>query len=278
MELTELLLNPLNYAFMQRGMLAVMIIGTVTGVIGCYVVVRGMAFFGDALAHSIMPGVAVAYITGSDLFLGGLIAGIGAAVGIGWLTREERLKEDTAIGVVFAAMFALGIAIISTTRSYSVDLTHILFGDVLGVGDSDLQIMALFGFIVLVIIVALYKEFLVMSFDPGLATILKLPGEGLRLLLLVLMAVTIVASLQTVGIALMVAMLVTPAATAQLLVKRLHLMMIVSAAIGAISGVIGLYISFHLNVASGPAIVLTVTALFIAVFILTQLRDRREQA
>jgi manganese/iron transport system permease protein len=274
MDPLNFLLSPLAYPFMQRGMLAVILVGVVSGVIGCYIVVRGMAFFGDALAHSILPGVAVAYIAGSDLFLGGLIAGIAAAVGIGWLTRHERIKEDTAIGVVFAGMFALGIAIISTARSYSVDLAHILFGDVLGVGESDLLLMAVFGAAVIAVIAMLYKEFLVMSFDPGLAQTLKLPGEGLRLLLLALVAVTIVASLQTVGIALMVAMLVTPAATAQVLARRLHHMMFIAAFLGALSGAAGLYLSFYLNIASGAAIVLTTTAIFGVVFGASQLRQR----
>ena len=275
MGLAELLFNPMQYAFMQRGLLAVLVVGAVSGVIGCYVVVRGMAFFGDALAHSILPGVAVAYITGGDLFLGGLVAGVGAAVGIGWLTREERIKEDTAIGVVFAAMLALGIAIISTARSYSVDLTHILFGNVLGVRDADLRVMLIFSAVVVGVVAVLYKEFLVLSFDPGLAKTLKLPREALRLLMLALVAVTIVASLRAVGVGLMVAMLITPAATAQLLTRRLHHMMFVSALLGALSGVIGLYLSFHLNIASGPAIVLTTTAIFIAVFWLARLRGRR---
>lgn len=266
MTLTELLLDPLTYAFIQRGMLAVLIIGTVSGVVGCYVVVRGMAFFADALAHAILPGVAVAYTLGTNLFFGGLVAGVLSALGIGWLTREERLKEDTAISIVFSGMFALGIAIISTTRSYSADLTHILFGNVLGVAATDLWIMGISGLIVLVTILALYKEFLVISFDRDLAQALNLPGEALRILLLILLAVTIIASLQTVGIALMMAMLVTPAATAQLFTKRLHTMMIGAGVLGAVSGVLGMYVSFHLNVASGPAIVLTITAIFLAVF------------
>lgn len=268
------LLEPLQYTFMQRGIVAVLLVGVISGVMGTYVVVRGMAFLGDALAHSILPGIAVAYISGSDLLLGGLVAGVIAAVGIGWLTREKRLKEDTVIGVVFAGMFALGIAIISTARSYSVDLSHILFGNVLGVGETDLLIISVFGSLVLAVIVLFYKEFLVLSFDPGLVHILKLPAETLRLLLLALVAVTIIASLQTVGIALMVAMLVTPAATARLLVKRLHHMMFVAGLLGAFSSVAGLYFSFYLNIPSGPAIVLTITVLFILVFGLTQLRTR----
>ena len=268
------MLNPLTYTFIQRGLVAVLLVGAISGVIGAFVVVRGMSFLGDALAHAILPGVAVAYVTGGDLFLGGLIAGLATALGIGWLTRHQTLKEDTAIGVVFAGMFALGIAIISTVRSYSVDLTHILFGNVLGVNDGDLLVMAVLGVIVVGTIVLLYKEFLVLSFDVGLARTLKLPSEALRLLLLALLAVTIIASLQTVGIALMIAMLVTPAATAQLLTRRLHHMMILAAVLGALSGAVGLYVSYYLNVASGAAIVLTTTALFVIVFALTRLRER----
>ncbi len=271
----DFLLDPLTFTFMQRGLLAVLLVGAISGVIGTFVVVRGMSFLGDALAHAILPGVAIAYVTGGDLFLGGLIAGLGSALGISWLTRHEAVKEDTAIGIVFAAMFALGIAIISTARSYSVDLTHILFGNVLGVSDSDLIIMGGMGIVVLGVVLLFYKEFLVLSFDAGLARTLKLPGDLLNLVLLALLAVTIIASLQAVGIALMIAMLITPAATAQLLVRRLHHMMILAAAIGALCGATGLYLSFYLNIASGPAVVLTTTALFVAVFAITRLRERR---
>ncbi len=277
MDLYQLLVQPLTYEFMQRAMLAALMIGAISGVIGCFVVVRGMSFFGDALSHSILPGVAVAYIFGADLFLGGLIAGIGAALGIGWLTSRGRLREDTAIGVVFVSMFALGIAIISTASSYSVDLTHILFGDVLGVRASDLVIMAGSGVVVIGAIILFYKELLTQSFDPALMRTLRLPGEALRLLLLVLIAVTIVASLQTVGIALMLAMLITPAATAQLLVKRMHYMMVAAALIGMISGAVGLYLSWRFNVPSGAVIVLTTTAIFLVVFVITRLRGGVEE-
>jgi manganese/iron transport system permease protein len=276
MDLYQLLIQPLTYEFMQRAMLAAILIGGVSGVIGCFIVVRGMSFFGEALGHSILPGVAIAYIFKADLFLGGLIAGIGTAIGIGWLTGRGRLREDTAIGVVFVAMFALGIVIISTGGSYAVDLTHILFGNVLGVRASDLVIMAISGVVVIGVIALFYKELLTQSFDPGLMSTLRLPGEALRVLLLVLIAVTIVASLQTVGIALMLAMLVTPAATAQLVVKRLHLMMIVASIIGMVSGVIGLYLSWQFNVPSGAAIVLTTTLIFAIVFAYTRVRGLAE--
>ncbi|MCD4686509.1 MAG: metal ABC transporter permease, partial [Anaerolineae bacterium] len=201
-----------------------------------------------------------------DLFWGGLLAGVVSALGIGFLTRHEKMREDTAIGVVFAAMFALGIAMISRMDNYAGDLTHILFGQILGVSEDDLRLIVTFAVIVLVLVVLFFKEFMIISFDPTLAKTLRLPTELFRLLLLVLIAVTIVVSLQTVGIALMVALLVTPAATANLITNRLLPMMLVSALIGAASSIIGFYVSFHQDIATGPAIVLTATAIFVFVF------------
>jgi manganese/iron transport system permease protein len=232
-----------------------------------------MAFFGDALAHAILPGVAVGYLVSSGargpVFWWGLGTAILTAIGIGAIGRGARVKEDTAIGIVFAGMFALGIALISTVRSYAVDLTHFLFGDVLGVASSDLWLTGVLGGIVLFTILALYKEFLVLSFDPILAVTLRLPSGLLHYLLLVLIALTIVVSLQTVGVSLMVAMLVTPAATAYLLTRRLPVMMALSAFFGALSGVIGLYLSFYVSIASGAAIVLVCTVFFLLALLLT---------
>jgi manganese/iron transport system permease protein len=266
----NIITEPLQYAFMVRGLIAAVMVGVVCSVLGTYVVLRRMAFFGDALAHTILPGVAIGYLLGggahAPLFWGGLAAGIVAALGIGAITKEGHLKEDTAIGIIFAGMFALGIAIISTVRSYSVDLSHFLFGDVLGVSTNDLWLSAIFGAIVLLLIFAFYKEFLVMSFDPILAATLRLPVESLRYLLLLMIAITIVVSIQTVGVALMVAMLVTPAATASLLTRRLPTMMALSALVGVLSGIGGLYVSFYVNIASGAAIVLFATTLFALVF------------
>jgi len=265
-----LVLEPLRYPLLARSMEAAIVVGVVSGVIGTYVVVRGMAFFGDALAHAILPGVALMYQRANgrtdDLFWGGLAAGIASALGIGWLTRHERIKEDTAIGVVFAAMFALGIAMMSRIDHYAGDLSHILFGQILGVSENDLRLILVFGALVLAVVALFYKEFLIISFDPTLARTLRLPAELFRLLLLVLISVTIVVSLQTVGIALMVALLVTPAAAANLITRRLLPMMLISALIGASSSIIGFYISYHADVATGPAIVLTATAIFVFVF------------
>uniref|UniRef100_A0A7C4L0M5 Metal ABC transporter permease n=1 Tax=Bellilinea caldifistulae TaxID=360411 RepID=A0A7C4L0M5_9CHLR len=272
------LLQPLQYAFMQRGMLAAVMVGIVCAVLGVFVVLRGMAFFGDALAHAILPGVAVGYLIGGGarepLFWWGLLTGVFAAIGIGTISRSTRIKEDTAIGIIFAGMFALGIALISSVRSYTADLAHFLFGDVLGVRPPDLLLTAAFGAAILLIVFFLYKELVVLSFDPVLAATLRLPTRLLDYLLMVLIAIAIVVSLQSVGVALMVAMLVTPAATASLLSRRLPVMMALAALFAALSGVIGLYLSYYLNVASGAAIVLTCTAFFGVVWIITGFQRR----
>lgn len=273
----ELLTAPLAYPFMVRGLLAAMIVGVVCAVIGVYVVLRGMAFFGDALAHTILPGLAGGYlVSGGDrgaLFWWALATAIASALGIGAISRGARLREDTAIGIVFAGMFALGVAMISTAGSYSVDLTHFLFGDVLGVGPDDLLRSALFGAAILLTVALFYKEFMVLAFDPVLAETLRLPVRPLEYLLLALIAVAIVVSIQTVGVALMLAVLVTPAATASLLTHRLHWLMLIAATIAALSGAAGLYLSYYLGVASGAAIVLTCTAVFLITWALTRLRQ-----
>lgn len=265
------LLEPLQYAFMLRGLTAAVLVGIVCAVVGTYVVLRGMAFFGDALAHTILPGVALGYLVSGgareSLFWWALGTAVIAALGIGAISKNSQVKEDTAIGIIFAGMFALGIALISTVRSYAVDLSHFLFGDVLGVSTGSLWLILIFGGLVLLAIGAFYKEFLTLSFDPILAVTLRLPVGLLNNLLLALIAVTIAVSLQTVGVALMVAMLVTPAATAYLLTHRLPVMMGLAALLASLSGVIGLYLSYYLSIASGAAIVLTATAFFLLVFL-----------
>jgi manganese/iron transport system permease protein len=263
----NLLLEPLTYSFMQRGLLAGTMVGILCAVIGTYVVLRGMAFLGDALAHAILPGIAIAYIFGGNLLLGALVAAVVVAISVGYFSRQGTVKEDTAIGILFAAALSLGVAIISSIRTYAVDLSHILFGNVLGVSTSDLWLTAGLGLLVLLTVFLLYRPFMVISFDPVLAATLRLPAELLRNVLLVLLAVTIVVSLQTVGAGLASAMLVTPAATAYLLTKRLSSMMLVSAVLGAVSSIVGLYISYYMNIVSGSAIVLTATVIFLAVFL-----------
>lgn len=262
------LIEPLSYGFMWRGLLASVMVGVICSVLGTYVILQGMAFFGDALAHTILPGVVLAYLLGWPLAVGALIFGILSALGIGALSQRGEVREDTAIGIIFAGSFALGVALLSTVRSYAVDLAHILFGDVLGVSIQDLWVIFGLGALVLLIVLLLYKEFLVMAFDPTLAVVLRLPVLVLRYLLLILIALTIVISLQTVGVALMLAMLVTPAAAAQLLTRRLPTMMLTAATIGACANVTGLYLSYYVNIASGPAMVLVATTVFGVVFLL----------
>ncbi|MEK7310802.1 MAG: metal ABC transporter permease [Chloroflexota bacterium] len=271
------LLEPLQYSFMVRGMAAAAMVGVVCAVVGSFVVLRGMAFFGDALAHAILPGVAVAYLIGGasgPLFWGALVAAVVTALGIGAITRGGRLREDTAIGVIFAGVFALGIALISTIRSYSVDLAHILFGNILAITNYDLLLIGGFSALVLLIIAAFYKEFVVISFDPVHAATLRLPAEPLRYLLLILVAVTVVVSLQTIGAGLMTAMIITPAATASLVARRLSRMMFIASLIGAGSGIVGLYLSYYVTIASGAAIVLVTTACFVGVWIAVTIRNR----
>ncbi len=261
------LAEPLKYVFMQRALLAALVVGVVCSVVGCYVVLRSMAFLGDALAHAILPGVAIAYLLNGNLTVGALIAAIAVALGIGFVSRQGMIREDTAIGILFAAALSLGVVLISSIQTYAVDLSHILFGNVLGVSAGDLWLTGGLGLVVLASVAVCYRPFLVISFDPVLAATLRLPVGMLNNLMLVLLALTIVVSLQTVGVGLVAAMLVTPAATAYLLTRRLRNMMLLAAGFGALSSVVGLYISFYANVVSGAAVVLTATLFFLLAFL-----------
>jgi len=260
-----------RFEFLQRSLMAAVFIGVVSGVIGAFVVTRGMAFLGDALAHTILPGVAVAYLSSNGnpqaLLFGGMVAGVLSALGIGLLTRGGRLREDTAIGVIFAGALALGIGIISRAQNYTADLTHILIGNILTVTADDLLVIGVTGAVVLAVIALFYKEFLLISFDPLLARTLRLPGETLRLALLVLLALTVVISVRAVGVAMVAAMLVTPAATARFFVKRLHHMMALAALLGVLASVIGMYAAWALSIAPSASIVLALTAFFALAFL-----------
>lgn len=272
------IVEPLQYSFIVRALLAAAVVGVVGSILGVYIVLRGMAFLGDAMAHTILPGVVVAFLLGWPLAIGALIMGILTALGIGALTERTALKEDTAIGVIFAGLFALGVALLSTRGNYSIDLAHFLFGNMLGVSATDLIVTAGLGFVVLLVIYLFYKEFLVLSFDPTLAETLRLPARFLNYLLLMLIAVTIVVALQVVGVALILAILVMPAATASFLTHRLPSMMVVSAIIGVTSGITGVYASYYLNIASGPSVVLVATLIFLVALIWSAIRDRRDVA
>ncbi len=255
------LLEPFRFSFMQTGLTAALLVGITCATLGAYVVLRRMAFIGDALAHTVLPGLVVAYLGGWSLFGGALLAGLLTALGIGWVSRRGAVREDTAIGVLFTAMFALGILLMSRVRSFR-DLSHILFGNVLGVRTVDLVQMAAIAAGVLLTLFLLHKELELTSYDPTYAEVIGLSADRMRMVLLVLLAFTVVACIQIVGVILTSAMLVTPAAAAALLTNRLPRMMGLATLIAIGSSLIGLYASYYADVASGAAIVLTCTAFF----------------
>lgn len=257
------LTEPLQYGFMQRAMIEVIIIGALCGLVGCFVVLRGLAFIGDALAHAVFPGVVLSYIAGQSIMIGAFVFGGMTAVGIGILSRSRRVSEDSAIGVVFAAFFALGVVILSRQGGFNRDLGSLLFGNILGVSMDDVRATAIIALLVAGVVLALRKEFTLLAFDPTMARAAGYPVFALDVLLLLLVSATIVVSLQTVGNILILALVVTPPATARLLTDRLGRMMAASVLIAAASGMAGLYISYHAGTAAGATIVLTATAAFL---------------
>ena len=274
MSLIDLLLTPLGYDFFVRALIASALVGVACAIVGSFVVLKGMSFIGDAVSHAAFPGIVIAYLIGAPIILGGAIAAIGTALGIGAITRRSGLRSDAIIGVLFAGMFALGVAIFSSIPSYVGDLFHFLFGDVLGISVGDLLALTLLVFGLLLVLRLLWKELLFSTFDPLGAGAAGLPVRRLDDLLLILIAVTIVISLQAVGIVLVVAMITTPAATAQLLVKRFTAMIQVAALIGVSAAVVGLYVSYSLDIASGAAIVILETLIFLIALAFTLIRSR----
>jgi manganese/iron transport system permease protein len=262
------ILDPLAFGFFVRALLAAGIVGLVCAVVGCYMVLRGLTFMGDAISHSAFPGVVVAYLLKGPFYVGAVIAAVGTALAIGWVSRRGKLRGDTVIGVLFAGMFSLGVFLFSTIHNYVGDLFGFLFGQILGISTTDLIALSLLAAIVLVVVVVLWKELLYSTFDPLGAAASGLPVGALDYLFLALIAATIVVSLQAVGIILVVAMLVTPAATAQLITQRFGRLMAIAITIGVSCPMIGLYFSFWLNSASGATIVLLETIVFIVVLLI----------
>lgn len=257
------LLEPLAFPFFVRALVAAVLVGTVCAVVGTYVVLRGLAFIGDAISHAAFPGVVAAYLLKASFLVGAGVAAVATALAIGYVSRRARIRADTAIGVLFAGTFALGVFMFSTIQGYVADLFSFLFGYLLAISTDDLVQLAILSAIVLIVVALFWKELLYSTFDPLGAGASGLPVELLEYLFLALVALTIVISLQAVGIILVVAMLVTPAATAQLLTVRFGRLMGAAIAIGILAGVGGLYLSYWLNVASGATIVLVETGLFL---------------
>lgn len=268
----EWLTEPLGLPFMQRALLGALIIALVGGVVGTFVVLKGLAFIGDALAHAAFAGVATAFVLGGSIYFGSIVAGVLTALGIGFVSRRGGVSFDTAIGILFVGAFAFGIMLISASRSYTVDLFSFVFGDVLGVGWADIRTIAILGAIVLALVAVFYRELLFTAYDPTMAAASGVPVAAVQYGQLALLALTTVMAIKVVGIVLVVAMLVTPAATAQLLVRRVPAMMALGALIGMVAAVAGLYISYHADVASGAAIVLVATGMFLLALLLSPRR------
>ncbi len=261
------LAEPLRHTFMQHAFFAIVMVGVICGVTGVFVILRGLAFMGDALSHAVFPGVVIAFLLGGRVLIGAMIAAVIVSLGIGFVSQSSKLAGDTAIGVLFAGAFALGIALISARRTYLRDLSSFLLGNVLGVSREDLLLTGIAGVIVLGAVAIFRRELCMVAFDPVFARATGVNVWLVDMLFLVLLSLAIVISLQTVGNILVLAMLVTPAATARLLTDRLNVMIALSAAFGALSGVTGLYASYHLAIASGASVVLVATLLFTLVFL-----------
>lgn len=260
--------DPVSYPFMQRALLEVILVGVLCGLVGSFVVLRGLAFIGDALAHAVFPGVVLSYAAGHNIMLGASLFGLLTALGIGLISRTRRLSHDSAIGVIFAAFFALGVVLLSREQGFRQDLNALLFGNILGVSRQDVLITFVIGLAIIAVVFLLLKELTLVAFDTNLAHSAGYPVFALDILLLLLVSTTVVVSLQTVGNLLILALLVTPAATARLLTDRLSTMFTLSALIAVVSGIIGLYISFHWSVSAGGSIVLTATVFFAIALIL----------
>jgi len=271
-EIVDFLTDPWTFEFMRRALIAAVVVSVVAAVIGSFVILKGMAFVGDALPHASFGGVAVAFALGENLYIGGGIAALITALLIGFISRRGLIRYDTAIGILFVAAFALGVAIVQKQQNYTTDLFSFVFGNVLAVDWNDVWLTVAIGLVVLVVIALFYKELLFTSYDPAMASASGLPVDAIQYGLLALLALTTVIALQTVGIVLVVALLITPAATAQLLTRSLSTMMLAGAFLGALSSLVGLYVAWHANVSASASIVLTATGLFALAFLLAPSR------
>ncbi|GEN29861.1 iron/zinc/copper transport system permease protein [Cerasibacillus quisquiliarum] len=256
----------MQYEFLQKALFTSVMVGILCGVIGSFIILRGMALMGDAISHAILPGVAISFMLGINYFYGAVLMGVITSLGIGFVTQNSRIKSDSSIGIVFSAFFALGILLLMKAQTV-VDLSSILFGNVLSVRSSDMWLTLGIGIFVLLIVFLFYKELLITTFDPVISTSYGIPTKFVHYGLMVLLTLVTVASLQTVGVILVVAMLITPAATAYLLTNRLSIMIVLAALFGSISSVLGLYFSFKYNLTSGAVIVLVATVIFLLAFL-----------
>jgi ABC-type Mn2+/Zn2+ transport systems, permease components len=254
------------YEYLQKALITSIMVGVISGVIGSFIVLRGMSLMGDAISHAVLPGIAISYMLGISYFYGAVVAGVIAALGIGAINQNSRIKTDASIGIVFSTALALGIILITKAQS-ATDLTQILFGNVLHVRTSDMWITAGVSVFVLAVVVAFYKELLIATFDETMAKVYGLNTRFIHYGLMVMLTLVSVASLQTVGVILVVSLLITPASTAYLLTNRLPVMIVMSASFGAAAAVVGIYYSYNHDLPSGPVIAIASAILFLLVLI-----------
>ncbi|EFU74920.1 metal ABC transporter permease [Enterococcus italicus] len=267
----------LEFHFLQNALITAIVIGVVSGVVGCFIILRGMSLMGDAISHAVLPGVALSYIFGINFFVGAIVFGVIASIMITYIKGNSIIKGDTAIGITFSSFLALGVILIGVANS-STDLFHILFGNILAVQDSDKWVTITVSAIVLAFVVLFFKELLLTSFDPVMAQAMGINVSFFHYLLMVLLTLVSVTALQSVGTILIVAMLITPAATAYLYATSLKVMLVLSATIGACSSVIGLFIGYSFNVAAGSSIVLTAAAFFVISFFISPKQRQRKRS
>lgn len=271
------LLEPFELGLMRRALVASLLVSATCSLLGVYVVLRRMAFLSEAVAHTTLPGIVIAYFNKWNLLVGAIVAAVVTAIGIGWLGRGQKLREDTAIGIVYSGMFALGIVMISSSKNF-MDFTHMLVGNVLGVTTADL-----WGIVVVCVVVcgslcAVGKELLLTTVDPLHAATIGLSVQRMRYVLLVLLALAVVTAIQAVGVVLTTALMVTPAATATLVTKRLRWIFFWSVAFSFISSITGWYVSYYFEVSAGGAIVLACTTLFGITYSMHRLLSLRGQS
>ncbi len=264
--LADLFIEPLSYGFMQRALATAIIIGIASAVLSCYLILKGWSLMGDAISHAVLPGIVIAYVIGIPLAIGALVSGVSCALATGYLKANSRVKEDTVMGIVFSGMFGLGLVLFTKIET-DQHLNHILFGNMLGVTTRDFIETLIVAGITLILVIAKRRDLLLYCFDPQHARAIGLPVSVLHYGLLVLLAATIVVALKAVGIILVVAMLITPGAIAFLVTKRFDNMLLISILVSVTSSIAGVLISFHIDAATGPAIVLIQAAIFLGVLL-----------
>lgn len=265
----------IKFHFLQNAMIAAIVIGIVSGALGCFIILRGMSLMGDAISHAILPGVAISYILGINFFIGAIVFGILSSVIITYIERNSIIKSDTAIGITFSSFLALGVILIGVAKS-STDLFHILFGNILAVQDIEIYITIVVSVIVLLTIVIFFKKLLITSFDPLFAKSIGISVNLYHYLLMILLTFVAVTAMQSVGSILILAMLITPASTAYLYSNSLKTMILISSTLGAVSSIIGLFIGYTFNIAAGSMIVLTSAAIFVISFFIAPKRKRKK--